>query len=57
MNQNSSHIQDCLNCAAVQSIVRCNEQMIQEQIKLIKTLHEDKLALIDQYAQLERKYA
>jgi len=31
--------------------------MIQEQIKLIKTLHDEKLALISQYTQLERKYA
>lgn len=30
--------------------------MIQEQIKLIKTLHQDKLALIHQYTELERKY-
>lgn len=44
---------ECEGCKNVQSIVQTNEQMIQEQIKLIKNLHEDNLSLQQRCHHLE----
>lgn len=44
---------DCQGCQAVQRIVDTNEQMIQEQIKIIKSLHQENSLLQQRNSQLE----
>jgi len=45
-------VKGCASCQAIQHIVQSNEQMIQQQIKLIKTLHQEKTNLQEEKYQI-----